>query len=48
MAMYSLRAEKSTAVTWPKGVLDVGQLEKDVSEGRCILEIKWTRFLGAV
>ena len=36
MATYSLWAEKSIAETWPKGVLDVGQLEKDVAVGRWI------------
>ena len=34
MATYSLRAEKSTLVTCPSGVLEVGQLEKAVSVGR--------------
>lgn len=34
--MYSLRAEKSSAVTCPRGVLEVGQLEKAVREGRWI------------
>jgi hypothetical protein len=30
IATYSLRAEKSTAVTCPNGVLEVGQLLNDV------------------
>ena len=34
--MYSHLGEKSTAVTCPNGVLDVGQLEKAVRDGRCI------------
>ena len=34
MATYSLLAEKSTAVTCPKGVLEVGQLSKEVRLGR--------------
>ena len=36
MATYSLLAEKSTAVTCPNGVLDVGQLLKEVRLGRWI------------
>lgn len=36
IATYSLRAEKSTLVTWPSGVLEVGQFEKAVSVGRWI------------
>ena len=40
MATYSLRAEKSTAVTCPNGVLEVGQLSKEVRLGRWIYEEK--------
>jgi len=36
MATYSLLAEKSTAVTCPRGVLEVGQFAKDVRVGRWI------------
>jgi hypothetical protein len=38
MATYSLLAEKSTAVTCPNGVLEVGQLSKEVRLGRWIYE----------
>jgi len=40
IAIYSLRAEKSTAVTCPSGVLDVGQFPKAVRDGRCTCERK--------
>lgn len=36
MATYSLPDEKSMLVTWPRGVLDVGQFANAVSDG------KWT------
>ncbi len=36
MAIYSVLGEKSTAVTVPRGVLEVGQLENTVKLGRCI------------
>jgi hypothetical protein len=36
IARYSLLWEKSTAVTLPRGVLDVGQFEKTDRDGRCI------------
>jgi len=36
IAINSLLAEKSTAVTWPRGVPDVGQLLKEVKDGKCI------------